>query len=337
MNPRRTTSLVIGIAATYLVRILARLRPQRWLTPVISLRLYRLSSTAGAVLTADDLRRHQPARTWTTRTDLVYADAGRDGLFDLVLPDGPGPHPWLLWVHGGGWHFGSKENVLPYVEHLAATGIAGVVVNYPLAPASAYPAAPLAVDAALAHVLAHAADYGLDPDRVVLAGDSAGAQVAAEVATLTTSPAYAALTSRRPALAPGQLRGVLLFCGIYDTGGLDDSDRFFEAGLESAMWSLGRRRDWKASEANRSMSIRHHVTEAFPPTFLGSGNADPLTRNQTPPFADRLRDLGVPLDEHRAGTDERPVSHEYQFWLGTTQGTEALARASEFLGKVTRG
>ena len=337
MNPRRTTTLAIGIAAIYLVRVLSRLRPQRWLTPAISLRLYRLSSTAGALLTADDLRRRQPARTWTTRTDLVYADTGRDGLFDLVLPDGPGPHPWLLWVHGGGWHFGSKENVLPYVEHLASTGIAGVVVNYPLAPASAYPAAPRAVNAALAHVLEHATEYGLDPDRVVLAGDSAGAQVAAEIATLTTSPAYAALTSRTPALAPEQLRGVLLFCGIYDTAALDDSDRFFEAGLESAMWSLGRRRDWKASAANRLMRVREHVTEAYPPTFLGSANADPLTRNQTPPFAERLRALVVPLDEHLGGTDERPVNHEYQFWLGTPEGAEAFDRAGEFLRKVTRG
>ena len=189
MNPRRATTLAIGLVATYLVRALARLRPQRLLPPAISLRLFRTSSMAGATLTADNLRRHQPARTWTTRTDLRYADTGRDGLFDLVLPDGPGPHPWLLWVHGGGWHFGSKEDPLPYVEHLASRGIAGVVVNYPLAPAAAYPAAPRAVNAARAHLLEHAVGYGLDPDRVVVAGDSAGAQVAAEVATLATNPA----------------------------------------------------------------------------------------------------------------------------------------------------
>ncbi|RYZ32095.1 MAG: alpha/beta hydrolase [Propionibacteriaceae bacterium] len=336
MIPRRALRVAAAVAANYLVRVLVRLSPQRWLTPSVTLRLFRLSSQPGTATTAADVRKHQPARTWTTRTDLAYAP-GRDGLFDLVLPDGPGPHPWVLWAHGGGWHFGSKEYPLPYVELLASRGFAGVVVNYPLAPRSAYPAAPRAVDAALAHILAHADEYGLDPDRVVLAGDSAGAQIAAEVATATTNPAYAAACGASPALSPDQLRGVLLFCGIYDAAALDDSDRFFEAGLESAMWSLSRRRDWKAGEACRLMSVREHVTAAFPRTFLAAGNADPLTRRQTPPMAARLRELGVDLAEYYPGDDQAPVNHEFQYWLGTAPGAEALERAVAFLTEVTRG
>lgn len=334
MSPRRIPSLAVSIAANYLVRILARLKPQRWLTPAISLRLFRLSSQSGTALTAASVRRHQPERTWTTRTDLSYAGSGRDGLFDLVIPEGPGPHPWLIWVHGGGWHFGSKEYPLPYVELLASRGIAGVVVNYPLAPKSAYPAAPRALNEAIAHLLENAAEYRLDPDRVVLAGDSAGAQVAAEVATLVTNPTYAALTTLSPALTPARLRGVLLFCGIFDTAALNDSDRFFEAGLESAMWSLARDRDWQASETCQLMSIRNHVGADYPPTFLAAGNADPLTRRQTPPMAARLRELGVELDEYYPGATENPINHEFQYWMATPEGVEALDRATAFLRKV---
>lgn len=333
MSPRRASSLALSITANYLIRVLVRLSPQRWLSPSITLRLFRASSSAGTALTSASIRRHHPARTWTTRSDLSYAP-GRDGRFDLVVPDGPGPHPWLLWVHGGGWHFGEKEYPLPYVELLAAHGFAGVVVNYPRAPRSAHPAAPLAVDRALAHVLAHADEYGLDPERVVLAGDSAGAQVAAEVATLVSNPAFAAAGGVVPALGADRLRGVLLFCGIYDTVALNDSDRYFEAGLESAMWALARDRGWPSSETCRRMSVVHHVDAAFPPTFLAAGNADPLTRRQTPPMAERLRALGVPLDEYYPGTDERPVNHEFQFWLDTPEGTEALERAVAFLRKV---
>lgn len=316
---------------------MARLRPQRWLTPAISLRLYRISAQPGIATTAASVRRHHPERTWTTRTDLTYdasAVPRRDGLFDLVVPAGPGPHPWLVWVHGGGWHFGSKEYPLPYVELLAARGIAGVVVNYPLAPESAYPAAPRAVNDAIAHVLEHAAEYGLDPDRVLLAGDSAGAQVAAEVATLVTNPAYAEQTTLTPALTRDRLRGVLLFCGIYDTAALDDSDRFFESALESAMWSLARDRDWPAGETCRLTSIRNQVDADYPPTFLAAGNADPLTRRQTTPMAARLRELGVELDEYYPGTPENPVSHEFQYWLATPEGAEALDRAVSFVRKV---
>lgn len=335
MTPRRTVWLLVGIAANYTVRILARLRPQNWLTPAVSLRIFRLSSAAGLELTTSDVRRHQPAPTWTTTTDLAYAPGGRDGLFDLVLPQGPGPHPWLLWVHGGGWHFGSKEYPLPYVELLASRGFAGVCVNYPLAPRSAHPAAPRAVNDALAHLVGHAAEYGLDPDRVVLAGDSAGAQVAAQVAALITNADYAAQTGLHPALSPEQLRGALLFCGIYDAAALVDSDRFFEAGLESAMWSLSGTRRWQASETCRQMSVRHHLTARFPPTFLAAGNADPLTRRQTPPMVDRLRELGVTLDEYYPGTPQHPVNHEFQYWLGTPEGVEAFERAVAFLTEVT--
>lgn len=327
----------MGISANMAVRVVNRFHPQRWLSPWISLNLYRLSSRMGYAQTIASVRRHHPATpTWTTRSDLAYAP-GRNGRFDLVVPDGPGPHPWLLWVHGGGWQFGSKEYSLPYVELLAQHGIAGVVVNYPLAPRSAYPAAPTAVNAALNHVLKNAAEFGLDPNRVVIAGDSAGAQVAAQVAALTTNPDYAATCGIAPALTADQLRGVVLFCGIYDTAALDDSGRAFAAGLESAMWSLSRNRAWQGGEVSRQMSVRHHVTADFPPTFLAAGNADPLTRRQTPPMASRLHDLGVEVDEYYPGDEDNPVNHEFQYWLSTPEGAEAFARTQAFLQKVAAG
>jgi len=334
MTPGRALRLTTAVVATLAVRVLARLRPQRWCPPAVTLRLFRLSSEPGTAILADDVRRHVPEGGRSTRTDLAYAP-GRDGAFDLVVPDGPGPHPLVVWVHGGGWHFGAKSDALPYLELLATRGYAGAAVNFPRAPVAAYPAAPSAVNAALAHLLANATAYGLDPQRVVLAGDSAGAQVAAEVAVLTTNPAYAARTTLAPALRPGQLRGALLFCGIFDPAALDDSDRIFEAALESAMWSLTRRRSWKDSEVCDLMSVVRYATADFPPTFLAAGNADPLTRRQTAPFGARLRELGVPLDLLDAGTEADPVHHEFQFWLDTPVAAEAFERAVRFLDEVT--
>ncbi len=336
MSPsvRRATRHATAALATLVVRVLARLRPQHWCPPGITLRLFRLSSEPGTAIVAADVRRHRPATGWTTRTDLVHSPgSGRDGTFDLVLPDGPGPHPLVVWVHGGGWHFGDKSDVTPYLEHLAVRGYAGAAVNFPRAPGARYPAAPRAVNAAVGHLIAHAASYGLDPGRVVLAGDSAGAQVAAELAVLTSSPAYAARTTLTPTLAPEQLRGALCFCGIFDPERLDDSSRIFAAALESAMWSVTGRRDWRSTEACDLMSVVRHVTADFPPTFLAAGNADPLTRRQSPPMADRLRTLGVPVHEHLPG--DAPLHHEFQFRLGTAAGAEALERAVGFLDEVT--
>lgn len=333
---RRVQRLAVAVLATLLVRVAARLKAQRWLSPAISLRLFRISSESSSAVIAQQVRHHLPATGWSTRHDLRYSpDSGRDGLFDLVLPLGPGPHPLVVWLHGGGWHFGDKADALPYVELLATRGFAGAVLNYPLAPTARYPDAPRAVNNALAHLVAHAQDYDIDVGRIVLAGDSAGAQVAAELAALTTNPGYAASTTLIPALKPAQLRGALLFCGIYDPAGLVESDRMFEAVLESAMWSLARSRSWVTSETCRLMTVVDHVSADFPPTFLAAGNADPLTRRQFAPMERRLRECGVALDAYSPGDDAHPVNHEFQLRLTTPEAQEALARAVAFLERVT--
>ncbi|MCZ4499086.1 MAG: alpha/beta hydrolase [Marmoricola sp.] len=295
------------LLAQVLLRVLTRLRPQRWLSPSISLPIFRRA----------------------------FGSTSTPGAYDLVLPDGPGPHPLVVWVHGGGWYFGDKVDVIPHLELLAAHGYAGAAVNYPLAPAARHPAAPRQVNETVADLLANAEALGLDPDRVVLAGDSAGAQVAAEVVTLTTNPTYAARTGLAPALRPEQLRGALLFCGIYDPTGLDDSDRMFAAVLGSAMWSLSRSRDWRSTETCRQMDVLAHADSAFPPTLLAAGDADPLTRRQSIPMAARLEELGVEIDAFLPGDGAEPVGHEFQFALGTPAGDEAFARTLAFLEKVT--
>jgi acetyl esterase/lipase len=315
---RRAAHLGIAVLATYAVRILVRFKPQRWCPPAISLRLFRLSFQVTNAINVGDLRRHVPETGWTVRTDLAYG-SGRFATFDLALPDGPGPHPLVIWAHGGGWHFGDKSDLLPYAEMLAAHGFAVAAVNYPLAPRAAYPAAPAAVADAIQYLTTHAGEYDLDPDRVVLAGNSVGAQIVSELAISGVGP----------------LRGIVLFCGIYEPVGLDDSDRMFEAVLESAMWSVTRSRDWQASPTCAEMSIVDKVTAGFPPTFLTGGLQDPLFRRQTPPMAERLTELGVDLEEFYPGDATEPCYHEYQMWRGTKAGTEAFERVVAFLGRVT--
>jgi len=315
---RRAAHLGIAVLATYAVRILVHFKPQRWCPPTISLRLFRLSFTVTNAINVGDLRRHVPETGWTARTDLAYG-SGRSAVFDLALPDRPGPHPLVIWVHGGGWHFGDKSDVLPYAETLAARGFAVATVNYPLAPRAKYPAAPNAVREAIEHLRAHAADYDLDPERIVLAGNSVGAQIVSELAISGVGP----------------LRGLALFCGIYDPVGLDDSDRMFEAVLESAMWSVSRTRDWNTSTACAAMTIVDKVGTNFPPTFLTGGLQDPLFRRQTPPMAERLTELGVDLEEFYPGDEAEPCFHEYQMWRGTKAGAEAFERVVGFLERVT--
>ncbi|MGA1564978.1 MAG: alpha/beta hydrolase [Ilumatobacteraceae bacterium] len=102
---------------------------------------------------------------------------------EVVLPDAPGPHPTLVWFHGGGWVIGSAESSVAICRDLAAGARCAVVsVDYRLAPEHPAPAAMVDCLGVTAWVLEQGREIGLDPTRVAVGGDSAGGNLAALVA-----------------------------------------------------------------------------------------------------------------------------------------------------------
>src|SRR5690606_541707 len=155
-------------------------------------------------------------------------------------------------------------------------------------------------------------------DRIVLAGDSAGAQLTAQMAVAATDKDYASWIGVEPALSPEQLRGVVLACGIYNVPAMDGGQGLIGWGIEQALWAYTGARDFASSEAARQMSTLFAVTQNFPSTFVTGGNADPLTSSQSKPLAEKLVRLGVDVDSLFYPDDHRPeLGHEYQFDLST--------------------
>lgn len=112
--------------------------------------------------------------------DLVYsAAAGRPQKLDLYLPEGPGPHPAVLLVHGGGWLGGSKEGYRAIGPWLEQNGYAAAAIDYRLAPEHPYPAAMDDCHNAVRWLRAEAPRLGLDPLRIAAMGDSAGGHLVA--------------------------------------------------------------------------------------------------------------------------------------------------------------
>jgi acetyl esterase/lipase len=316
------------------VAAFSRVRPHRWLPPALSLRVLRAYFEPGSAATGANMRRTLPEGGRTVTRDLVYdAATGRDGLFDLVRPDDPGPFPLVVLLHGGGYYYGAKDDVVPYAERLALHGFATAAVNYPLTPEHRHPAAPRAITRALLHLRAHAAELGLDPDRIVLAGDSAGGQVAAAVALACTNPAYAERLGIEEAPPAASIAGVVAFGSTVDAGALLDAGRAFTAILASSMWALSGERDWAGTETAELMTLTRHLTADYPPTFLRAGNADPLTARGTAPMATRLRELGVEVDFEVPGDDADPVHHQYQFRLGTAAAEKTFTDLVGFLSR----
>jgi acetyl esterase/lipase len=106
-------------------------------------------------------------------------DASLPGLTaDVYRGAGPGPRPFVVVVHGGGWRGGDKGEVAWTSRAIAASGVSVVDVRYRLSPGVRFPVAVGDVKCWLGRVRERAAELGVDPRRAALLGRSAGGQIA---------------------------------------------------------------------------------------------------------------------------------------------------------------
>jgi len=127
--------------------------------------------------------------------DVPYGDAGERNQLDLyVARTRPKQCPVLIYVHGGAWTHGKKDQQgLPIVYHFASRGWLCVQPNYRLCPDATFPDQIVDIKRAIAWVHEHAPDHGGDPQQIFLTGGSAGGHLSA----------LAALTMNDPTLQPG--------------------------------------------------------------------------------------------------------------------------------------
>jgi len=260
------------------------------------------------------------------------SDERLDAFFPKTIEKTTRTLPTIVWVHGGAFVYGDKSNVEEYLKILAAKGYTTVGVDYSIAPGAKYPTPVKQVNQALAFLLRNADRFHVDTSNIFLAGDSAGSQIAAQVAALTADAGYAEKVGIRPALSPAQLRGAILFCGIYDAAHLKFDGRFGWM-LRAVVWSYFGKKHWAGDPRLEEFDILQHVTPQFPPAFVSVGNADPL-QGQSNLLAAELRNKGVAVDTLFFPTDYHPsLPHEYQFTLDNEAGQRALQRVTEFLAR----
>jgi acetyl esterase len=295
--------------------------------------LLRRAFAAGGARTAEVLDRHAPHGVAVVK-DERYGD-GPDLLLDVYRPAAePGQLPLLLWVHGGGFVGGSKDELAGYFELIAHCGYVVAAPRYSLAPEHRYPTPVRQAMQALAHLQANAGRLGIDAGRIALGGDSAGAHIAAQLGAIVTTPGYADAVGVAPTIGAVELRALVLACGPYDLGLARASQspsgaRF----IRTVLWSYSGRRNPVDDPAFASWSVTDHVTNAFPPSLVTVGNADPL-RPHSELLVERLQAQGVEVETLLYPDDHRPpLGHEYQFDLDTDEGQAFLERLLDFLGR----
>ncbi|MFJ7748849.1 alpha/beta hydrolase [Arthrobacter sp. NPDC097144] len=306
------------------------------LSPWPAALLIRAVFYRGARQLANVMQRYAPAAGVTPFRGLSFNAGSRSGTLDLFVPaKAAEPAPLVVWIHGGAWLSGSRNDVEPYLRMLAASGYAAAGLTYTVSPRGVYPRAVEELAAALTFLSEHGADFGVDTRRIVLAGDSAGAQLAAQLAVLATNPDYARRTGLSSPLNAGHLRGVILHCGVYDVAALASLRGILGWGFKTALWAYSGQRDWSRTAAGRDMSVLNDVGAGFPPAFITGGNGDSLTATQSVPLAARLTALKTEVRTRFWPADHRPaLPHEYQFHLDRTEAQQTLADTLDFLQAV---
>lgn len=197
--------------------------------------------------------------------DIEYANVAGESLkLDAYVPDGAGPFPAVVLVHGGGWTAGDKSGgpkkalIAPMHEPLERAGFAWFSINYRLAPKHRYPACIDDVETAIRWVKAHAAEFRIDPQRIALSGESAGGHLVALAAMRADE------STRLAAIVP--------FYGVFD---LAARVKPGEPLMPNYIALFGRNTaDEPMLALLREASPLMHVRPGLPPFLLVHGTAD---------------------------------------------------------------
>jgi acetyl esterase/lipase len=195
------------------------------------------------------------------------------------------PLPTLIWIHGGGWTGGVKETSMGIPAYLAM-GMNVVNVEYRLARTALAPAAVEDCRCALRWVIQNAKEYGIDVNRLVVAGGSAGGHLALTTGIL---PASAGLDRQCP--GPDNLRvaAIVNWFGIADVNELLDGPNM----KPYAVAWLGNTRD--RDQIAKRVSPINYVRPGLPPILTIHGDLDPtVPYTQSVRLHKALADAGVP-------------------------------------------
>lgn len=203
---------------------------------------------------------------------------------DFYVPYDRTPGPTVLYIHGGGWENGNKEQYilwyLPYLE----LGLRVVAVQYRLSGEAPAPAGIEDCRCAFRWVVNHAAEYGIDPRRIVLTGGSAGGHLA--LFTAFGSPGFEATCPEAGAVEP-RAAAVINYYGATDLTSL------LATGQPSVRKWLRTASDPK--DLARRLSPISHVRAGLPPVLTLHGDADQvIPHHQATSLHDALSSKRVP-------------------------------------------
>ena len=252
--------------------------------------------------------------------NISYGHYGRDSLLDVYYPQGTTEAlPTIVHIHGGGYVYGSKEIYRRYGMDMARRGFAFVNFNYRLAPKWKFPTPLADTNAVLEWVVQNAQRYHLDPERIILAGDSAGAQLTSQYAAIHCNPVYAALFQLK--LPKVKIKALGLNCGMYDMAARASQER---KGLHQDY--LGK----TLSPEDPRFQVLSSIRQNYPPAFITTGTHDFLRENAEP-MCHFLNEKGIPAQWKCYGTeDNEAIGHVFHINIRLPEAIQCNDDAAAF-------
>jgi acetyl esterase/lipase len=238
-----------------------------------------------------------PNRDIVIENGLVYGKGGDKELqLDLARPQGDGPFPVVVGIHGGAWRLGSRKQLavqLPWlggrsiIEYFAARGFVAVTVGYRLAPDAQYPAMIEDCKAAVRWLRANAAKYHADPDHIASWGYSAGGHLACLLGDSEPADGLEGAGGH-----PEQSSKVQ---AVIDLFGPTDFTADWKPDVEEKVFApLVGARFKDRPDLYRKASPLQLVRKGAPPHLIIHGTADNVVPlNQSKALAAKLKNLGV--------------------------------------------
>lgn len=244
--------------------------------------------------------------------NIAYGDHGKWTRLDVCYPSGTKSSlPTIVSIHGGGYVYGTKEVYRRYCMDLARRGFSVVNFSYRLAPEWKFPTPLEDTNAVMEWICRNAATYHLDPERLFLVGDSAGAQIASQYAAIATNPGYAA---HFDFIVPDMtIRAVGLNCGMYSASELAAGER-----KSIAKDYLGTQ--IKADDPR--LQVLENITERFPPAHITTACHDFL-RPHAKPMTEFLRAKGIKTVMKCYGKDsDIAIGHVFHVNISLPEATK---------------
>jgi len=252
------------------------------------------SSLAGLVLLSIAIRAGESNR-WTVIRDLEYARAGEQRLkLDLHVPSGKPRPPLIVWVHGGAWRSGSR-NSMP-LGKLVEDGYWVASVDYRLSTEAKFPAQIHDLKAAIRFLRGHSRQWSVPSKKIVIAGDSAGAHLAALVGVSNgNAELEGAVGSGRA--ESSDVQGIISFYGAANLTTIlkQSTPHGLKVRVPALDLLLGGQPDELPALARLASPV-FHVDRHDPPLLLLHGDQDPqMPINQSHELCGAYKKVNAPV------------------------------------------